>query len=168
MNNNNNHLFEKINKFTIHLETGVLVTLLLAMILIAVTQIFLRNVMDTGIIWAEPLVRVLVLWTALLGAMMATRSKQHIKIDVFTHLIPEKYQHIAELVTQIFAAIICAIVAYYSVLFVITEYQDGGMAFAQVPNWVCESIIPIAFIVIAWRYLLSSYSHIISLKSSSS
>jgi len=60
-------------------------------------------------------------------------------------------------VVRLFTAFICMIVAYYSLLFVQMEFADGGTAFAQVPNWLCEAIIPFAFTVIALRYFLLSF-----------
>ncbi|MBK6758569.1 MAG: hypothetical protein IPG70_13625 [Moraxellaceae bacterium] len=58
--------------YVVHrLEDSILVALLLAMIVLAVTQIALRNGFDTGITWADALLRVMVLWIALLGAMVA-------------------------------------------------------------------------------------------------
>ncbi len=50
--------------------------------------------------------------------------------------------------------------AYYSLLFVIMEKEDGLIAFANIPAWVCESIIPIAFAVISLRYLLYSFKNV--------
>lgn len=53
--------------YVVHrLEDSILVALLLAMIVLAVTQIALRNGFDTGITWADALLRVMVLWIALL------------------------------------------------------------------------------------------------------
>jgi hypothetical protein len=39
---------------------------------------------------------------------------------------------------------------------VTAEYYDGGRAFGQVPVWVCEAIMPLAFAVMALRYLMMS------------
>jgi hypothetical protein len=41
------------------------------------------------------------------------------------------------------------------------EHAYGDMAFAQVPVWLCESIIPCAFAVIALRYFLLSFTNFI-------
>jgi hypothetical protein len=34
------------------------------------------------------------------------------------------------------------------------EFEGGAIAFAQVPTWVCEAVIPFAFAVIALRYFV--------------
>ena len=53
------------------LENGLLVGLLVAMIGIAVTQIVMRNGFDSGFLWADSLLRVLVLWIGMIGALVA-------------------------------------------------------------------------------------------------
>ena len=46
---------------------------LVSILVMALIQIVLRNVFDSGLLWAESFLRILVLWIAILGAMVATR-----------------------------------------------------------------------------------------------
>ena len=138
-------------------EDGVLVGLLLAMIGLAVTQILLRNLFEGGIIWSDVLVRTLVLWVGLFGAMVASRQGNHINIDILERYLPSRAKIIVNFIVELFTALICAVVAYFSLHFVQLEYVDGGMAFARVPAWVCEIIIPFAFVVIALRYFMLAF-----------
>lgn len=157
MNKNKDMSFSKRVQITLHrLEDAILVGLLLIMIGMAVTQIFLRNLFEVGIVWSDVMVRILVLWVGLLGAMVASRHDNHITIDIFDRYMPERAKVYANFVIKLFTALICTIAAYYSLLFVHMEFADGGMAFAQVPTWLCEAIIPFAFTVIALRYFLLS------------
>lgn len=137
-------------------ETGLLVSLLLLMIVIAVVQIVMRNFMSAGLIWAESLLRITVLWLALLGAMLASRDNQHIAIDVIVNKLPEKIRNFVIRLTRIITALICLVTAWYSLQLVIDEYQYGDIAFGFVPNWVCESIIPFSLCVMGIRYALSA------------
>ncbi len=141
-------------------EDGILVGLLLLMISMAVAQVFLRNLFEAGILWGDVLVRILVLWIGLAGAMVASRNNNHINIDVIARYLSERAKKAAECVVALFTAAICSIVAWHSFRFVQMEFEDGGKAFAQVPVWVCEAIIPFAFFVIALRYLLLSFSNL--------
>ncbi len=141
------------------IEDGILVGLLLLMIGLAVTQIFLRNLFDSGIVWSDVLVRILVLWVGLLGAMVASRQGNHINVDILNRYLPERVKPLVSTVVQLFTALICTVAAYFSLLFVQVEYADGGTLFAQVPGWVCESIIPFAFAVIAVRYFILSFEN---------
>ncbi len=161
MNKHKDMSFSKRVQITLHrLEDAILVGLLLFMIGMAVTQIFLRNLFEAGIVWSDVMVRILVLWVGLIGAMVASRHDNHITIDILDRYMPERAKVYANFVIKLFTALICTIVAYYSLLFVQMEFVDGGMAFAQVPNWLCEAIIPFAFAVIALRYFLLSFMNL--------
>jgi TRAP-type C4-dicarboxylate transport system permease small subunit len=152
-----------INKFynlLLKTETALLVTLLSTMIIMAVIQIIMRNFFSSGILWADSFVRIAVLWLALLGAMVVSRGGKHIAIDVLSYSVSKNTQAIIKRITDSFTAIVCFIVMAYSFEFVKLEYQDGGLAFATVPNWLCESIIPFAFLVIGLRYLFSALFNI--------
>ncbi|HEX6592348.1 MAG TPA: TRAP transporter small permease [Moraxellaceae bacterium] len=136
------------------LEDALLVSLLLTMIGLAVTQIVLRNGFDSGFLWAESFLRVLVLWIGLAGAMAASRNHRHINIDIVGRFLPPTAAKVAAVFNALFTAGVCFALAWFSFDFVRVEYESPSPAFADVPTWVCESIIPFAFTVIALRYLL--------------
>jgi len=160
--------FRRTQDILLSIENGVLVTLLVMIIATAVVQIVLRNFFNTGIFWGDVLVRILVLWIGMLGAMVASRRGDHISIDVVTrHLSPRAKQRVNGLV-QITTFLICTLVAYHSLRFVLSEVEYGGNAFAGVPVWLCEAIIPFGFAVIALRYLLLATHSFLQLSDSAS
>lgn len=134
-------------------EDGLLILSLAGLLFVAVLQIFLRNFFDTGIVWAESFLRVLVLWVTILGAMVATREKRHIKIDVLARYLPDSYQPLLAVVTGFSGAVICGLVTYNLLLFVSYEFEDGTVAFAGVPVWLCQSILPLGFAVMTVRFV---------------
>lgn len=136
------------------LEDALLVGLLLAMVLVAVAQIVLRNGFDGGFLWAEGFLRVLVLWIGLAGAMAASREHRHISIDIIGRFLPPGPAKVAAVFNALFTAAVAGALAWYTLDFVLIEYESPSTAFANVPTWVCESIMPFAFAVIALRYLL--------------
>jgi TRAP-type C4-dicarboxylate transport system permease small subunit len=140
-------------RWTRRLEDGLLVVLLAAMIALAGAQILLRNLADTGIAWGDPLLRVLVLWVGLMGAMAATRDHNHIAVDVLSRLLPPRSRDAVRAATDLFAALVCAVLAYHGGRLVALDLRDGTRAFAGVPAWVCELIIPLAFAAMALRFL---------------
>lgn len=142
------------------IEDSILVSLLLVMILMAVSQIFLRNIFETGIIWGDVLVRILVLWIGMAGAMIASRNGNHIRIDIITRFVPGRFKKYLNSIIELFTCIICSLTAWHSIRFVIMEYNDNTIAFAGIPSWVCTIIIPIAFLVIGIRYFILFYSSI--------
>lgn len=153
-------MFEKI--FTplvdgLHrLENIALISALISMLLIAVLQIFLRNFLDSGFLWAESFLRILVLWVAMLGAMVATRENNHINIDALSRYLSHRVRQGVQLFTSFFSAAICGTVAWYSFKYVQLEYEDATIAFLNVPIWICQSILPIGFTVIALRFAIKT------------
>jgi len=147
---------KKDNKYIVYLnkiEDIVVSILLLGIMLFAVVQIIFRNIFESGFIWGDSLLRILVLWLGLAGAILASRKDKQISIDVLTQFIAKKYRVYIDKVNAIFAAGICFIISYYSLMFVILEYEDSIKAFEQVPAWITESIIPFGFAVMGLKYL---------------
>lgn len=140
------------------IEDGILIGLLLLMITIAVFQIILRNLFDSGMNFGDELIRILVLWISLVGAMVASRNNSHINIDLVSRYLPDPVKKFSKVLVGIFTALVCAAMAYFSLNFVMMEKSEGIIAFSGVPAWICESIIPLAFAVISFRYLLLSFT----------
>ena len=136
------------------LEDWLLVSMLAAMVVLAVTQIVYRNIAGGGVAWIDPLLRMLVLWVALSGAVIASRTDNHIRIDFFARYISGQYYIYIKRIVHAYCVIICAVIAWYSVSFVRMDYEYGTEAFAGVPAWITELIIPIAFGMMAFRYFL--------------
>ena len=59
---------------------------------------------------------------------------------------------------HLFSAMVCAICAYYAVSYIQYEFEDGTIAFGVVPVWLCQSIIPFGFAVMACRFLNALFS----------
>jgi TRAP-type C4-dicarboxylate transport system permease small subunit len=135
-------------------EDALLVLLLGAAVVLAPLQIALRSAFDAGIAWGDPLLRVLVLWLGLLGAVAASRDGRLINIDVASRILSPRLRAAASAVTSLFSAGVSGIVAYHAARFVASEFRFGSVAFSGIPAWVFESVLPFAFGAIALRYLL--------------
>lgn len=151
-------------------EDSLLVAILSAMIIFAVYQIIARNLFGEGVVWIDPLLRTLVLWVGLAGAVVATRTDNHIRIDVFTKYLPKQIQPYIQRTVYLFTLLVCLLIAWHAARFVYSEYEYGTMAFSDVPSWVTALIIPLSFALIAIRYMLlfiSPYEREVVLESES-
>jgi TRAP-type C4-dicarboxylate transport system permease small subunit len=137
------------------LEDGLLALLLSTMIALAGGQIVLRNLADGGLVWGDPLLRLMVLWLGVLGAMAATRENNHITMDLASRYLAPGPAAAAGLITELFAAAICALLAFHGGRFVAMDLNAGTQAFAEFPAWIGELIVPVGFATIALRYFLS-------------
>jgi TRAP-type C4-dicarboxylate transport system permease small subunit len=135
-------------------EDLVLAALVAALVLVAGGQIVLRAGFDSGLSWADALLRTLILWTALLGAMVAAREDKHLGVDAIPRLMKGVSRAAARFITCAFTAAIAGALAWYSVGLVQLEYESQTIAFAGVPAWITQLIMPFAFGAIALRYAL--------------
>ncbi len=155
-----NGTLDRLARVAAAIEDGLLVALLSAMIALAGSQIVLRNLWDAGLFWADPLLRVSVLWVGLLGAMAATRDDNHITVDILSRVLTGRARSAGRAITDLFTSVVCGLLAYHGGRMVRMDYEAGLAAFGAVPAWACELIIPIGFGVIAVRFLLSSLDHL--------
>lgn len=139
-------------------EDALLVLLLSAMIALASTQILLRNLFDSGFVWIDPLLRVLVLWLGLIGATVATRNNRHIRIDLLSKLFSRNIHRLIQSIIGQVSAWTCLVIAWYGFKWIQMDYADGVTSFAGVPAWLLEVIIPVTFALIGLRYLIMSVS----------
>ena len=130
------------------------------MILLASAQIFLRNLFDSSFSWGDPLLRILVLWVGLLGALAASRGNRQITVDVLTRLLQGRAKSAARAVASVFTAVVCGVLTYHAGRFVAMEYQEGTPAVAGLPAWLFELVMPFAFGLICVRYALEASTHL--------
>jgi TRAP-type C4-dicarboxylate transport system permease small subunit len=135
------------------LEHAVLVLLFSGMMTVAAWQVIARNFFDTGLNWGDALVRVLVLWVALFGGMVASRKDEHIRIDILSRLAPPRLMPWLQRIVALATAVLLGAFAWISFRTVQESYAYGDIAFAAVPLWVTEAIIPFGIAVMCLRYI---------------
>ena len=142
------------------IENGLLIALLALMVSLAGAQIVLRNLLDMSILDVDQLLRLLVLWVALLGAVAASREAKHIGVDVISRWLPGRIRAGVRVLTDVFTIAVCVVLAWQALRFVKSERGAHEMAFGALPIWVAELILPVAFALIALRYLLLLAHHV--------
>jgi len=140
------------------IENGLLISLLALMVSLAGAQILFRNLLDMSILGVDQLLRLLVLWVALLGAVAASREGKHIRMDVLSRWLPERVRAATQVLTDLFTIGVCLVLAWQAVRFIRAE--AGVNAFGMLPGWVAELILPAAFALIALRYSLLLAHHL--------
>jgi TRAP-type C4-dicarboxylate transport system permease small subunit len=136
------------------LEQILIAALLTVMILMAFSQIVLRNFFSTGIAWGDALVRYLVVWVGFIGAAIAAKEDKHITIDVLSRWITGAGKRTIQAISHFSSAAICGLLTWAGIKFIGFEVQMGDRAFFNLPAWVPELIIPITFGLMTLRYTM--------------
>ncbi|MCX7817844.1 MAG: TRAP transporter small permease subunit [Kiritimatiellae bacterium] len=135
------------------LERGLLATLGATMVALALLQIALRA-FGIGWPWIEPLLGVLLLWTALAGAVAATGQHRHIAMDLLGHLLRRRAGAALRVPVNLFAAGVCGALTSAAVAFIRLQSEtETGRLFGR-PIWWASIAIPLAFALMAARFLL--------------
>jgi TRAP-type C4-dicarboxylate transport system permease small subunit len=136
-------------------ENLSLVALLAAMMVVAVGQIVLRLFFSSGFVWADELLKLMVLWIAMIASIAASRNNRHLRIDVLSHIVPERFARAPRMLVDLFAAVICAIIARQSYRYVQLTLEIEDTVLVGVPAWVAYAIVPFAFALMGYRFILS-------------
>ncbi|MFZ5776229.1 MAG: TRAP transporter small permease [Thermodesulfobacteriota bacterium] len=136
------------------LEEAALTLLVLTIILLACVQIGLRSLFASGLSWADPLLRHLVLWAGLLGAVAATRTGKHIAMDLVSHFLPRPLNRRLGVLMDLVAALVCLVLSWTAIRFVreVAAY-DSGQTIVGLASWQLHLIFPIAFALVTLRFL---------------
>jgi TRAP-type C4-dicarboxylate transport system permease small subunit len=157
-------LLERLDRIGRAIENTTLVTLLSSMMVLAVGQIVLRQVFNTGIIWADELIKIIVLWLAMFGSVAAARDNRHIRIDALSHLLPDSAIRYLRIVVDLFAAAVCAVLALYAWRYLQLEIEYQDTLLLDTPAWILHLVIPAAFALISYRFVVGVIARILNVE----
>lgn len=136
-------------------ENASLVVLLGAMMILAVGQIVMRIFFNSGVVWGDELLKLMVLWMAMIASIAASRSDRHLRIDIISHFVPKKYARLPRLLVDAFAASICGVLAWQSYRFIQLSIEFEDTVLVGIPSWMAHSILPFAFALMCYRFFLA-------------
>ena len=96
---------------------------LLALLILSITQVFLRNIFDLGFSEIDVIARHLVLFVTFMGAALASEGNRHIKIDCVSSAIKESYRDKLRNPLLIMSSFVCAVFFWYALKFWLDEKQ---------------------------------------------
>jgi len=135
------------------IETALMCLLLLGSIGLAGTQIILRNVFSYSLFWADELIRMAILWLAVIGAMAASSAGRHIAIGIVPRYFPQAWHRPAAVLSMCFGAVVAAVLAYQTARFVRDSLLFGDTVLGGLPAWAFQLIMPVGFAIISLRFL---------------
>jgi len=147
-------LLRRLERWGTAAENASLVLLLAGMMVLAVGQIVLRIFFSIGFVWADELIKLMVLWIALIASVAAARGSKHLRIDVLSHFVPERFARVPRLIVDAFAAFMCGVLAWQSYLYVQLTVEFEDTVLVDVPASIAYGILPLAFALMTYRYVL--------------
>ncbi len=146
-----------LDSFLNKIEATFLIIFLAIMVVMAFLQVVLRNAFSAGIIWADILLRHLLLWIGFIGAALATSEGRHINIDALRRFLSPKVRSAVDVITDLFAAAMCALLARASVTFLQFEIADKHKVYGDIPTWYAQVIIPVGYGLLVIHFLVRAF-----------
>ena len=147
-------IFNTLEKAGTFAEDTLLLVILIGMILLAGTQIFLRNFFDYSLFWGDEMLRMMVLWLTIAGGLAASRTNKHISIAVLDRFLPDRVQLGTKIIIDLFTASVCGLFTWHSARFVMSSYEFGDTLMKDTPAWMLQIILPVGFGLMAYRHLI--------------
>jgi TRAP-type C4-dicarboxylate transport system permease small subunit len=95
--------------------TKICTYLLVVMSVIVVVQVFSRYLFNYSFVWAEELVRYLMIWMVMIGSALVQSKNDHIRIDFFPRLAGPRGRRIMETVFRLCTLVFLTIIIYKGV-----------------------------------------------------
>ncbi len=156
-------LLRAIDRNLVKAETAFLVLFFGTMIVLSFLQVILRNFFGTGLLWADTLVRHLVIWVGFMGAAIATHEERHISIDALTKFFSPRWKAIAQIFTSLFAIVVCWYLADAALVFLRDEQASGSELILSIPTWVALIVIPAGYGLMAIHFLVKVVENVMRL-----
>ena len=120
--------------------------------------LYLRWTDRGGMIWAQKLTLVLMVWVSLLGASMATYDRSHLALEMGEKLWPKPWLRYVKALAHGVASAFCA-VCFILAVYLVQQNADQGTVIEDnrwLARWQALLVMPYAFGAMAIRFFAQS------------
>lgn len=130
-----------------------MVVLSSAILLIALSAIFCRYMLNHSLFWSDEVIRYLFVWFVFIGAVLALRDREHIRVEYFVELLPLPVRRLIE--PAMFFGVLLFYLAMLLLGFMwVWETRGTSTSALKWPlNWVFYAALPVSAIPGAWYCL---------------
>lgn len=140
-------IIKKTKKTLDNLLIVTALTMLGAMIIVILFQVFSRQILNATPAWSEELSRVLFVWIAFLGIAYGFKEKLHIGVGLVVDNLPKAIQTAADIFAKLTIITLGGLMIYYGIEFTLLM-MDSTLPGLRVPSSVLYAAIPVTGIFI--------------------
>lgn len=136
-------VMDKINRI---LKFSLVIFISIAFISLCL-QVFSRFIVQTPLTWTEELARYLMIWITFIGASVAARYQQLIRLEIINSLLSKTMKIVIAFLAAVITSIFCIVVIYYGMdLLKVVHHQYSPSL--HIPVSIPYSAIPIGCLLI--------------------
>ncbi len=133
--------------------------ILMAMLLIIVADVLLRNIavpgMPRGLAWSNEISELMLYLITMTVAPWLLRQGQHIRVDIVLQAIPRQLAWRLEWVSDVIGLGCCCVIAWYGSQAAWSSYVSGAVNIKTLvtPEWWALTPLPVVFVMLALEML---------------
>ncbi len=122
----------------------IVVVLFAAILVIVLTAVFFRYVIDRSLSWSDEVVRYLFVQFTLLGVALALRDRQHIRVEFFVEHLPPKLRKGVEALGLVLVLAFNVLLIVFGMRWVFESAGAATPALGLPLNWVLFVALPVS------------------------
>lgn len=125
----------------------ILCVVLVSMVAILMAHVIARYILNNSLTWSEELLKILLVWFGMLSVSVLAARREHVSIVVFKEHMPKKVSDFLTKVTQLITVLICFVVIYVGVKYVLSAGYRPTPAL-RLPYGYAYAAIPVSFVFV--------------------
>ena len=111
------------------LQSNICTVFLALMSIVVIVQVFSRYIFNYSFVWAEELVRYLMIWMVMVGSALVQSRNEHIRIDFFPMLAGARGRRVMEIAFRLATLVFLGIIAYkgFKVSYFNRLFESSGL-----------------------------------------
>ncbi|MDQ7772404.1 MAG: TRAP transporter small permease subunit [Elusimicrobiales bacterium] len=151
----------RFEEWTVKGEKALIVLFVALMIALSFLQVLLRVFFHSGIVWLDPVLRHMVLWSGLLGTALASRYSRQFALEALVKFAPEKVHRPLAIFAGSFTVAVSGLLFWAAWKFVRDDFASASTSFYighfAVPSGWAHMIIPAVFVLIIFHTVMNLF-----------
>ena len=137
-------------------ERALSITVLAITVLLPGFEVLVRRITGSGYIGASGFAENLTLWVGYVGAILAARYDNHLRIGQLANRLPKPLSSAAGAIIALTTTAVAGALCLAAIDFVRAELSNPTTIGSSVPIWCFEAIMPVSLGMITLRYIIQS------------
>ena len=160
-NSSNNSIPKPLNFLIVTVPRAIIGSMILIGIIINFSNVIGRYAFLEPIIWAEEIMIYIMVWTVFIGAILVSYEGQHLKMDVFSIMMPSPFKEIINFVATASVLLVCLyIIPNNWIVVELMWNNDQRSVVAEVPMVIPHFALLAGFCLIFVGIVLRFRSHV--------
>jgi len=119
-------------------------------------EVVVRYIFNSPTIFSVEISEYLVVFLLFASVGWILKEERHVRVEAFITLLPEKVQHLLDILTSLLVMILCGVLIWKGGQTVITAYRGDyhSSSLLNVPLWIPYAFVPFGSLILGLQYIV--------------